>query len=215
MTISYAFAWIKRIQISLKLQWILLTSVNLTMGVQVMTSIRQQAITWTKKTPVHLYYFHDEVIEWKHFPRYWPFVRGIHRSPVNSPHKASDAELWWGWWFETPSRSLWRHRNVPAADSDPSPKQNGNPGWLQPSPWAWLRCWWQFWSSFLWAEVRSLLSSCAKITRNVSLVKSNHWGRVTYICVSKLTLVGSDNGLSPCRRQAIIWANAGIWLIRT
>ena len=31
--------------------------------------------------------FHDDVIEWKHFPRYWPFVRGIHRSPVNSPHK--------------------------------------------------------------------------------------------------------------------------------
>ena len=30
---------------------------------------------------------HDDVIQWKHFPRYWPFVRGIHRSPVNSPHK--------------------------------------------------------------------------------------------------------------------------------
>ena len=30
---------------------------------------------------------HDVVIKWKHFPRYWPFVRGIHRSPVNSPHK--------------------------------------------------------------------------------------------------------------------------------
>ena len=30
---------------------------------------------------------HDEVIKWKHFPRCWPFVRGIHRSPVNSPHK--------------------------------------------------------------------------------------------------------------------------------
>ena len=29
----------------------------------------------------------DDVIKWKHFPRYWPFVRGIHRSPVNSPHK--------------------------------------------------------------------------------------------------------------------------------
>ena len=28
-----------------------------------------------------------DVIRWKHFPRYWPFVRGIHRSPVNSPHK--------------------------------------------------------------------------------------------------------------------------------
>ena len=30
---------------------------------------------------------HDNVIKWKHFPRYWPFVRGIHRSPVNSPHR--------------------------------------------------------------------------------------------------------------------------------
>ena len=30
---------------------------------------------------------HDDVIKWKHFPRYWPFVWGIHRSPVNSPHK--------------------------------------------------------------------------------------------------------------------------------
>ena len=32
-------------------------------------------------------YHHDDVIKWKYFPRYWPFVRGIHRSPVNSPHK--------------------------------------------------------------------------------------------------------------------------------
>ena len=30
---------------------------------------------------------HDDVIKWKHFRRNWPFVRGIHRSPVNSPHK--------------------------------------------------------------------------------------------------------------------------------
>ena len=30
---------------------------------------------------------HDDVIKWKHFPRYWPFEQGIHRSPVNSPHK--------------------------------------------------------------------------------------------------------------------------------
>ena len=33
------------------------------------------------------FYLYDDVIKWKHFPRYWPFVRGIHRSPVNSPHK--------------------------------------------------------------------------------------------------------------------------------
>ena len=40
-----------------------------------------------------------------------------------------------------------------------------------------------------------------------------HWGRETHICVSKLTIIGSDNGLSPDRRQAIIWTNAGILLI--
>ena len=42
-----------------------------------------------------------------------------------------------------------------------------------------------------------------------------HWGRVTHACVSKLTFIGSDNGLAPGRRQAIIWTNDGILLIRT
>ena len=32
-------------------------------------------------------FWNDDVIKWKHFPRYWAFVRGIHRSPVNSPQK--------------------------------------------------------------------------------------------------------------------------------
>ena len=43
--------------------------------------------------------------------------------------------------------------------------------------------------------------------------KLTHWGRVTHICVNKLTNIGSDNVLSPGRRQAIIWTNAGILLI--
>ena len=42
-----------------------------------------------------------------------------------------------------------------------------------------------------------------------------HWGRAMHICVSKLTIIGSDNGMSPGRRQAIIWTNAGILLIGT
>ena len=42
-----------------------------------------------------------------------------------------------------------------------------------------------------------------------------HWGWVTQICVCKIILIGSDNGLSPVRRQAIIWTNAGILLIET
>ena len=41
---------------------------------------------------------HFDVIKWKLFPRYWPFVRGIHRSPVHSPTKARDAELWCFLW---------------------------------------------------------------------------------------------------------------------
>ena len=38
-------------------------------------------------------------------------------------------------------------------------------------------------------------------------------GRLTHICASKLTIIGLDNGLSPGRRQAIIWINAGVLLI--
>ena len=44
---------------------------------------------------VHLNWLHDDVIKWKHIPRYWPFVQGIHRSPVNSPHRGQ----WRGAWF--------------------------------------------------------------------------------------------------------------------
>ena len=42
-----------------------------------------------------------------------------------------------------------------------------------------------------------------------------HWCRVTHICVSKVTNIGSDNGFLLGRRQAIIWTNAGVLLIRT
>ena len=73
-------------------------------------------------------FFHDHVIKWKHFPRYWQFVRGIHRSPVNSPHKGQWcgalmvfhlrpyirlSKQSQGWCFETLSRPLWRQCNVP------------------------------------------------------------------------------------------------------
>ena len=70
---------------------------------------------------------HDDVIKWKHFARYRPFVRGIHWSPVDSPHKGQWSgalkvslictvnkrlsKQSWGWWFETPSRWLWHHCN--------------------------------------------------------------------------------------------------------
>ena len=71
---------------------------------------------------------HDDVTKWKHFPRYWLFVRGTHRSPVNYPQKGQWrgalmfvfylclnkrlSKQSWGWWFSTLSHSFWRHCNV-------------------------------------------------------------------------------------------------------
>ena len=83
--------------------------------------------------------YHDDVNKWKHFPPYWPFVRGIHRSPENSSVTGEFpaqrpvtrnfdvfldlclnkrlSKLSWGCWFETPPRPLWRH----SFDKIPSP----------------------------------------------------------------------------------------------
>ena len=58
------------------------------------------------------------------------------------------------------------------------------------------------------------LSCCSTVCRNMLYHTAlTHWGRVMYIYVSKLTIIGSDNGLSPGRRQAVILNNAGILLI--
>ena len=43
-------------------------------------------VSWWPNIPEAIWLY-DDVIKWKHFPRYWLFVRGIYRSPVNSPHK--------------------------------------------------------------------------------------------------------------------------------
>ena len=63
---------------------------------------------------------HDDVIKWKHFPRYWPFGEFPAQRPVTrSFYVFFDLRLnerlskqWRGWWFETLSHPLWRHRNV-------------------------------------------------------------------------------------------------------
>ena len=56
------------------------------------TLMREKFLPWRPLTLLHTHTLdaprdHDDVIKWQHFPCYWPFVRGIHRSPVNSPHK--------------------------------------------------------------------------------------------------------------------------------
>ena len=49
-----------------------------------------------------------------------------------------------------------------------------------------------------------------KILHSIYCADLTHWSRVTHICGNELTVIDSDNGLSPSRRQAIIWTNAGI-----
>ena len=68
---------------------------------------------------------------------------------------------------------------------------------------SWRRRWWWV------ALTHSVIHNC----HDVIMQKRSQGGRVTYICVSKLAIIGSDNGLSPDRRQAIIGTKAGILLI--
>ena len=58
-----------------------------------------------------------------------------------------------------------------------------------------------------------LLSYCIFWSVSKPLESLTHWGQVTHICISRLIIIASDNGLSPGRCQAIIWTNAEILLI--
>ena len=103
------------------------------------------------------------------------FVWGIHRGPVNSPHKWPVTRKIFP--FDDvimQNREIWCYNDHIALEFG---RHLGSAASLQ---------WW-----------------------NVL----THWGRVTHICVGDLTIIGSDDGLSPVRRQAIIWTNAGILLI--
>ena len=83
--------------------------------------------TWTLY--LELICFHDNIIKWKYFLHYWPFVRGNHWSPLSSPHKGQWCctvmfsliciclKKWMSKqskcrWLEMLSRSLWHHFNV-------------------------------------------------------------------------------------------------------
>ena len=67
----------------------------------------------------------------------------------------------------------------------------------------------------LWIQFEITWPVAAIKSLRFALLLLKHWGRVTLICTNRITNIGSDNGLSPGRRQAIIWTNVGILLIRT
>ena len=137
---------------------------------------------------------YDDVIKWKHFPRHWPFMW----SPVNSPRKdqwhgalmLSLICVWTNVWISNRAAGdVRRHR----AHFDVSVMHLTRHLRTGPTQ-----------SSFHFNKVELHIEGYGWLT---------HWGRVTHICVNKQTIISSDNGLSPGRRQAIIWTNVGILLI--
>ena len=121
----------------------------------------------------------------------------------------------WGWWFETPPFSLWRHRNGMTNISRLDLNVNYwstfllmDYNWLINKP---LWYYHQFSCSlFPWFFIDGLMWMMLHHKSLISLKPSD-------VCFSKVTIIGSDKGfrcqMSPSRRQAIIWTNPGILLI--
>ena len=128
----------------------------------------------------------DDVIKWKHFPRYWPFVRGIHRSLVNSLHRGQWrgalmfslicdlnkrlSKQWWGWWSPSPSRSLLRHCNV-LLDAR-------SRLWLRPySMYDALNLMCEYILALWWIMIERLLLPAAYVTINQTIMclKTSYW----------------------------------------
>ena len=115
--------------------------------------------------------------------------------------------------------------------------RNSNKYWCQ----CWLVVNWALWITILWNSYQNIKISIQEnaIQNVICKTKSiffgfiiliwelenrsseisnynnewlTHWDRVTHICVGNLTIIGSDNGLSPGRRQAITWTDVGILL---
>ena len=107
--------------------------VETTVGFKLITGTRQiqnLSSDYVRPHAAHIF-LHNDVIKWKHFPRYWTSVRGIHRCPVNSPHKGQWCGalmfslfcVWINGWVNIREagdlrlpRPLWRHRNVESVD---------------------------------------------------------------------------------------------------
>ena len=118
--------------------------------------------------------------KWNHFPRYWPFARGIYRSPVNSPHKgqwcgALMSSLICAWtdalrlgkpsrrpWLETLSRSLWRQCNKSTV-------------WM-------LQCQWSICEDYWWT---GSYKTNNKQSRDQNKTKPcRYWWDILWVCLS-------------------------------
>ena len=100
--------------------------INTNTTIVTMLFFTQHRAALTVVSPAKLVY-HDDVIKWKHFLRYWPFVNSPFTGELSAQRPVTrsfdvifDLRLTeqlskqsWGWWFETPSPPLRRHFNAP------------------------------------------------------------------------------------------------------
>ena len=130
--------------------------------------------------------YHDDVIKWKHFSRYWPFVRGIHQSPLNSPHKGPRRRAlifslicaWLNAWVDNCEASdLRRHR-----------------------------------AHYDVIVMNTIFETNTKQNR----FQRPLYNQVQKILVRKITVgdIGSGNGLSSIRCRRISWTSDGIFSIK-
>ena len=144
------------------------------------------------KAKHHWSFEHDDAIKWKHFPRYWLFVRGIHRSSANSPHKGQWRGALFslicaktnGWANNRDACDLRRHRgHYDVIVMKPPVTSTSYAG-----------------RQFTYLNVLSWMRECFKF------IFKFHWSMFLRV---RLTIfsIGSDNALAPNRRQA--WTNDG------
>ena len=141
--------------------------------------------------------YHDDVIKWKHFPRYWPFVLGIRRSPVNSPHK--------GQWHGALMFSLICARI------------NGWVNKCETGDWRCHCAHYDFTVMPHWGQnkMATILQTCTNKFYCITVRKLWCFDlNFTEICSQwfkqQNANIGLDNGLAPNRWQAIIWTDAGL-----
>ena len=167
------------------------------------------------------------LIIWKHFPRYWPFVRGIHRRPVNSPHKGQWRGalmftlicVWISDWINNREAGDLR-RHLGHYDVTVMLRRNFGEFWVEIQMFSLAKMplkissgeYLPFCFGLNMNEATDLNDPGDDNAVGVTTVQSalTHWGRVTHICVDDLSIIGTDNGLAPGRCQPIIWTSAGI-----
>ena len=137
---------------------------------------------------------------------------------------------WVSWHHRSPETQMFVQQLVKAQNKENikapfyQPFVRGTLRWFEHSPhirivmlkkfhvmkYSWCEMYWNF---NTWIELHWLHYAPSIRSISCSLWSLTHWGWVTHICASKITIIGSNNGLSPGRRQAIIWTNAWILLI--